>query len=64
VLPPVRIEVESSGIRHIGPRVIRNDGDVIAYLALIRIAFKRIKRIAYSDVSRPGDAGVGAERIE
>jgi len=64
VLSPVCVEVESGGIGRIAARIVRNNGDVIAYLALIRIAFERIKRIAHRDVSRPGDARVSAERIE
>ena len=64
VLPPARVEVESGRIRHIATGAVRHDGDVIAYLALIRPAFERIKRIAHRDIRRPGNAAVGAVRIE
>jgi hypothetical protein len=64
VLSPARVEVERGGVRHVAAGVVRNDGDVIAYLRLLRPAFERIKRIAYRDVRRPGNAAVGAERIE
>ena len=58
------VEVKSGGIRHVTPGVVGHNGDVIAYLALIRIAFKWIKRIAYLDVGRPGHAAVRAPRIK
>ena len=64
VLAPVRVEIKRSRIRYVATRVVRNDGDVIAYLVLIRIAFERIKGIAHGDVSRPRDAAIRAERIE
>ena len=64
MLPPARIEVESGGIRHIATGVVRHDGNVIAYLALIRPAFERIKGITHRDIRRPGNAAVGAVRIE
>ena len=40
VLPPAWIEVESGGISDITSSVVRNDGDVIAYLVLIRITYR------------------------
>ena len=64
VLPPARVEVESGRISDITSGVVRNDGDVIADLVLVRIAFEWIKRIAHRDVRRPGNAGVGAIGIE
>ena len=64
VLSPARIEIERGGIRHIAARIVRNDGDIVAYLALVRPAFERIKRIAHRDIRRPGNAAVGAVRIE
>jgi len=64
VLVPVRVEVKSGRIGHVTPGVVRHDGDVIAYLALVRIALLRIKRIAYLNVGRPGDAAVRAPRVE
>jgi hypothetical protein len=41
----VRVEVERSRVSHITAGFIGNDGDIVAYLTLIRIAFERIKRI-------------------
>ncbi len=64
MLPPARVEVESGGICHIATGVVRHDGDIVAYLTLIRPAFERIKRIANRDIRRPGKAAVGAVRIE
>ena len=64
VLAPVWVKIERGRIRHVATRVVRNDGDVIAYLVLIRIAFERIKRIAHGNVRRPCDAAIGAKRIE
>jgi hypothetical protein len=64
VLPRVRVEVKRGGIRHIASGIIRNDGDVVAYLVLLRIAFEWSKRIAHADVRRPVNAAVGTERIE
>jgi len=64
MLSVVRIEVERSRVRHVTSGLIGNDRDVIAYLALIRVAFERIKRITYRHVRRPGSASVGAKGIE
>ena len=64
VLSPARIEIERGGIRHIATGVVRHDGDIVAYLTLIRPAFERIKRIAHRDIRRPGNAAIGAIRIE
>jgi len=64
VLPPVWIEVERSRVRHVTTGFIGNDGNIIAYLALVRVAFERIKRIAYRHVRRPCQTGIGAEGIE
>ena len=64
MLPPGRVEVEGGRIRDIASGLVRNDRDVVADLALIRIAFERIERIARRDISRPRDAAVGAVRIE
>jgi hypothetical protein len=63
-LAVVRVEVERGRIRHIAPCVIGNDCDVIADLALVWIAFERIKRIAYLNVGRPSHAAVRAPRIK
>jgi hypothetical protein len=64
VLVPVRIEVKRSRIRHVASGIVGYDSDIIAYLVLVRIAFKRIKRIAHRNVRRPGHAGVSAIGIE
>jgi len=64
VLAPVWVKIERGRIRHVATRVVRNDGDVIAYLVLIRIAFERIKGITHGNVRRPRDAAIRAERIE
>ena len=60
----VRVEVERGGIRYVTACFIGNDRDIIAYLALVRIAFERIKRIAHCNVGRPRHASVGAKGIE
>ena len=64
MLTAVRVEIKSRRICHVASRVIRNDGDVIAYLALIRITFEGIKRVAHRNVRRPGHAGIRAPGIE
>jgi hypothetical protein len=64
VLARVRVKVERRRIRHIATGVVRNNGDVIAYLVLLRIAFERGKRIAHRDVRRPSDAAVGTPGVE
>ena len=43
VLTVVRVEVECGRISHIAARLVGNNGDVIAYLVLIRITLRRIK---------------------
>ena len=64
VLTTAWIEVECGRIRHIASCVIRHDRDVVTYLVLVRPAFKRIERVAYRYVRRPGDAAIGAVRIK
>lgn len=64
VLVAIRIKVERSGIRYIASRFVRDDGDIVPYLILIRIAFERVERIAHRNVSRPGYTGVSAKRIK
>jgi hypothetical protein len=64
VLASLGIEVKGRGIRHVTARFIGNHCDVITYLGLNGITFRRIKRIAYRHVRRPGHAGVGAKGIE
>ena len=64
MLSVVWIEIERSRIRHVAAGFIGNDCDIIAYLALVRIAFEWIKSIAHRHVWRPRHAGVGAKGIE
>ena len=60
----VRVEVEGGRVSHVASGIVGNDGNVIAYLILIRIAFERVKWIADCHVGRPSHAGVDAEGIE
>ena len=64
MLSVIWIEVKGCRISHVSTRFVGNHCDIIAYLVLLRVAFEGIKRIAYSDVRRPGSAGVGAEGIK
>ena len=64
VLAPVWVEVERGGVSHVGAGFIRDDRDIIAYLALVRITFEWIKRIAHRHVRCPGNAGISAEGIK
>ena len=50
MLPSVWIEVERGRVGHVTTGFIGNDGDIITYLALVRVAFERIKRIAHRHV--------------
>ena len=64
MLAPARVKVEGGRIRYIPARIVGDNGNIITYLALVRIAFERIKRGTHRDVGRPGYSGVGAVRIE
>jgi hypothetical protein len=64
VLPPARIEVESSRIRYVATGIIRYDRDVITYLILIRPALSGIKGLAHGSVCRPGNTAIGAIGVE
>ena len=64
VLTVIRVEVESRRIRHITPGLVRYDRDVVAYLALVRVALEGVKRSAHRNIRRPADAGVSAKGIE
>ena len=64
MLTRARVKVVGGRVRDVASRVIRHDGDVIAYLVLLRIAFERIKRIAHRNVRRPSNAAIRAEGIE
>ena len=43
VLTVVRVEVECRRISHVATGFVRHNRNVIAYLALVRIALRRIK---------------------
>ena len=64
MLCSTRIEVVGSRICHVAAGVIGYDGDVITYLVLVRITFEWSKRIAHCHIGRPGDAAIGAVRVE
>ena len=64
VLTVVRVEVEGGRVCHVATGFIGNNGDVVADLALVWIAFERIKRVADCHVSCPCDAAVRAPGIE
>ncbi len=64
MLVPAWIKVERSRVGYVTACVIRYHRDVIADLALVRIALLRIKQIAHRDVGRPGDPAIRAPRIE
>ena len=64
MLPVVRIEVKGGGVSDVATSLIGNNGDIVAYLALVRIALERIKRIAHRNVRCPCHAGVRAKGIE
>ena len=50
VLTPVRVEVKRGGICYVAARLVRNNGDIVTYLALVRVALERVKRVTYSNV--------------
>jgi hypothetical protein len=60
----VRVDIEGGGIGHVRSGVVRNDGDVIAYLLIIRKTCLRIEGVAHSDVRRPAEATISAPGIE
>lgn len=65
MLIATRVEVERGGIGDIAAGVIRNNRDIIAYLALIRRpAFPRIECGAYLDVRRPRCARICTVGVE
>ena len=64
MLAPARVEIKSSGIRHVAAGIVRNNGDVIADLVLIRIALGWIKRIAYCHIRRPRGTRVSAPGVK
>jgi len=64
VLASLRIEVKGGRVSYVASGLVRYHRDIIAYLALVRIAVEWIKRIAHRNVRRPGNAGVSTKRIE
>src|SRR5256885_14126974 len=50
--------VKRGSVGNVASRVVRNNGDVIAYLVLVWITDERIERIAHGDVRRPRNAAV------
>ena len=64
VLAVVRVEVEGGRVCHVATGFIGDNGDVVADLALVWIAFERVERIAHRNVSRPGNSGIGAKGIK
>jgi hypothetical protein len=64
VLAQVRVEIKRGSIRYIASGVVRNNGNVVTYLALVRIAFEGVKRIAHRHISRPANTSVRAIRVE
>ncbi len=58
------VEVEGGGVSHVAAGFIGNDGDIVTYLALIRVAFERIKGVAHCDVRRPSNAAIRTPGIE
>jgi len=64
VLVSLRVEVKRGRVRYVTAGFVGNDGDIVAYLALIWIPFERIKRIAHCHVRRPGNTSIGAPGIE
>ena len=63
-MAPARVEIKSGGIRHVAAGIVRNNGDVIADLVLVWIAFQGIKRAAYCDIRRPRYPGVRAPGVK
>jgi hypothetical protein len=51
VLAVIRVKVESRRISHITPGLVRYDRNVVADLALVRIALEGVKRIAHRNIS-------------
>ena len=64
VLVSLGIEVKRRGVSYVAAGLVGHDGDIVAYLVLIWVAFERIKRIADCHVRRPGNATIGAPGIE
>ena len=50
VLTVVRVEVECRRISHVATGFVRYNRNVIAYLALVRIALEGVKRITHCNI--------------
>jgi hypothetical protein len=59
-LAPARVEIKSGGIRHVAAGIVRNNGDIIADLILVRIPLERVERVAHRNIRRPRYPGVRA----
>ena len=59
-----RVEVVGSRVGNVASSVVGHDGDIIAYLVLLRPAFERSERLTDSYVRRPRNTTIGAIRIE
>ena len=64
MLTPGRVEIVGGRVSDVASSVIRHDGDIIAYLVLLRPAFERSERLTDSYVRRPRNTAIGAIRIE
>lgn len=64
MLAPVRVEVKRGRVSDVTTGFVGNDGNVVAYLILVRPSFLRVKRIANRHVRRPCNAGVRAVGVE
>lgn len=64
VLIPLRIKVERGRVRDVSAGFVRNDGDIVADLVLIRIPLRRIKWVTHSNIGRPRNASIGAIGVE
>jgi len=64
MLAAARVKVKRGRIRHVSPRVVGHDRDVIADLVLVRIPFHRIKQVTHRNIRRPCDACVGAKGVK
>jgi hypothetical protein len=64
MLSPARVEVKGSRIGNVPSGVVRNYGDIIAYLVLIRPALERVEGLADGYVGRPRNTAISAVGIE
>ena len=64
MLATARVKVVRGRVCDIASGVIGHDCNIIAYLVLVRPAFKRSKRIAYLNVRRERHAAIGAVGVK